>query len=297
MTVTASMVKELRERTGAGMMECKKALEEAKGDFEEAIVQMRKRGQAKAAKRAGKIAAEGAIVAVVSSDRKKAVILEVNSETDFVARDSNFKDFTQRVTQRALAENVQNVETLLSLPYQSGSNVTIEQARQELMTKIGENIQLRRMQQVSAVNNGTVGVYSHGDRIGVLVAINQDNADLLKDIAMHIAASSPRAIESSEIPKDVIERERDIYTAQAKETGKPDDIIEKMVAGRIAKFLKESCLVGQPFVKNPDQTVGNLLDAHQAKVTQFVRFEVGEGIEKETHDFAAEVQAQVQGSE
>ena len=295
MSITASMVKELRERTGAGMMECKKALQETNGDMEAAITAMRKGGQAKAAKRAGKIAAEGAIVIRSSDDNKKAYILEVNSETDFVARDTNFKEFSSLLAQRALDTDVSNAKILLEAAASDDNEQTLEQLRQELIVKIGENIQLRRVAHLES--NGMVGAYKHGDRIGVIVSLDADKPELAKDVAMHIAATNPQAVDADNVSKAVIEKEREIFSAQAKESGKPDNIIEKMITGRIAKFLKEVCLVDQPFVKNPDQTVGDLLKAENANVIGFVRFEVGEGIEKQTQDFAEEVKAQIQGSE
>jgi elongation factor Ts len=294
MSITASMVKELRERTGAGMMECKKALQETKGDMEEAITSMRKRGQAKAAKRAGKIAAEGVVVIQSSGDNKQASMIEVNCETDFVARDTNFKVFTSTLAKRCIETNAEDAQALLQTATVDGKDQTLEQMRQELIVKIGENVQLRRV--ASLASDGIVGVYNHGDRIGVIVSLDQASPELAKDVAMHIAATNPQAVDANSVPTELIEKEREIFSAQAKESGKPDNIIEKMVTGRIAKFLKEVCLIDQPFVKNPDQTVGDLLKAGKASVIEFVRFEVGEGIEKKTQDFAEEVKAQVQGS-
>jgi len=295
MSVTASMVKELRERTGAGMMDCKKALQEAQGDMEAAITAMRKSGQAKAAKRAGKIAAEGVIVIRMSSDSKKAFIMELNCETDFVARDTNFKEFATALALRGLDTEAADSQTLMESPVSDGKEQTLEQLRQELVVKIGENIQLRRV--ASITSSGIVGSYKHGDRIGVIIGLDRNDPELAKDIAMHIAAANPQAVDADSVPTDVIEKEREIFSAQAKETGKPDNIIEKMVTGRIAKFLKEICLVDQAFVKDPDQTVRDLLKAKNTNVTGFVRFEVGEGIEKKTQDFAEEVEVQVRGSE
>jgi len=291
MTITASMVKELRERTGAGMMECKKALVAADGNMEAAITAMRKSGQAKAAKRAGRIAAEGVILVAHSDDNKMACMIEVNCETDFVARDDNFRAFTQQVVQRGLATHSASAEALLSVPIQDGSSKTIEEQRAELVAKIGENVQLRRVACIQS--GGIVGTYSHSNRIGVIVALDKDLPDLAKDIAMHIAAMNPQAIDSDSVSEELIEKERDIFSSQAKESGKPDNIIAKMVEGRIAKFLKEICLVDQAFVKDPDQTIAQLLKADNAKVTEFIRYEVGEGIEKEVVDFAGEVQAQL----
>ena len=295
MSITASMVKELRERTGAGMMECKKALQETNGDIEAAITAMRKSGQAKAAKRAGKIAAEGGIVIRSSDDNKKSYMIEVNSETDFVARDTNFKEFTNLLAQRAIETGASDVQTLLDASASDGNEQTLEQLRQELIVKIGENIQVRRVAHLES--KGIVGAYKHGDRIGVIISLDADKPELAKNIAMHIAATNPQAVDADKVSKDVIEKEREIFSAQAKESGKPDNIIEKMITGRVAKFLKEVCLVDQSFVKNPDQTVGALLKAEGVNVLGFVRFEVGEGIEKQTQDFAQEVKAQIQGSE
>jgi len=292
MAITASMVKELRERTGAGMMECKKALQAANGDMETAITEMRKRGQAKAAKRATKVAAEGAVLIEISDDKKTGSMIEVNCETDFVARDENFTGFAKVLAQKALASKETEVDALMAQTNDAGE--TFEHARQELVTKIGENIKLRRI--ASLESTGIVGSYNHGARIGVLVAISKDNDALAKDVAMHIAASNPQAIDENGVDAELIAKEKEIFAAQAAESGKPADIIEKMVTGRIAKYLKEICLVSQPFVKNPDQTVGALLKESEAEVLAFVRFEVGEGIEKEEVDFAEEVKAQVQGS-
>jgi elongation factor Ts len=291
MTITASMVKELRERTGAGMMECKKALVASNGDLEAAITAMRKSGQAKAAKRAGRIAAEGAILIANRTDNKSAYMIEVNSETDFVVRDKNFKAFANLLVQRGLETSKANAADLMASPVSDGESVTLEQARTELVAKIGENVQLRRVATESST--GIVGTYMHGERIGVLVSLDKDLPDLAKDIAMHIAATNPLAIDDSGVPQDVIDKERDIFSAQAKASGKPDVIIEKMVTGRITKFLKEICLLEQNFVKDDAQSVGAMLKSSDAKVLSFVRFEVGEGIEKQTVDFAEEVQAQL----
>jgi elongation factor Ts len=291
-TITASMVKELRERSGAGMMECKKALEAANGDIEAAIDALRASGQAKAAKRASKIAAEGAIVMRLDDQQRKACILEVNCETDFVARSEHFLEFAQAVGAAALQSQAKTVEELLQLPLGSGSK-TVEQVRQELIAKIGENVQIRRLKQVQS--EGFIGSYLHGSRIGVLVALTRREPELARDLAMHIAATNPQAIDANHVSADLINREKEIFVAQSKESGKPDNIIEKMVSGRIAKFLKEICLVDQPFVKDPEKTVDALLKAHQTQVTDYVRFEVGEGIEKQTQDFAEEVKAQLKG--
>ncbi|OGT43705.1 MAG: translation elongation factor Ts [Gammaproteobacteria bacterium RIFCSPHIGHO2_12_FULL_40_19] len=283
--VTASMVKELRETTGAGMMECKKALVEANGDMQLAIDNMRKNGQAKAAKRAGKIAAEGVIVVATNADKTRACMIEVNCETDFVARDSSFKTFADMLAKVGLAANTSDVATLMSQTTQDG--ITCEAARESAVTKIGENIQARRMTTVTAT--GCVNYYLHGDRIGVLVVLDKHNVDLAKDIAMHVAATNPYAVDPSGLSQDLLAKEREIVTAQAQTSGKPANIIEKMVEGRLQKFVQEVCLVHQPFVKNPDQTIQQLLAG--TKVISFVRFEVGEGIEKVVTDLAAEVSA------
>lgn len=292
MTITASMVKELRERSGAGMMECKKALEATNGDIEAAIDALRAGGQAKAAKRAGKIAAEGTIVVRLDDQQRNACIIEINCETDFVSRSEQFLEFAQAVATRGLQASAKSVEELLQLPYGSGSQ-PIEQARETLIAKIGENVQVRRLKFIHS--DGFIGSYLHGSRIGVLVAINRHEPELARDIAMHIAATNPQAVNADQVPADLINREREIFITQSKESGKPDNIIEKMVSGRIAKFLKEICLIDQPFVKDPEQTVGALLKTRQAQVTDFVRFEVGEGIEKQTQDFAEEVRSQLKG--
>jgi len=295
MTITASMVKELRERTGVGMMECKKALVESQGDMEAAITAMRKSGQAKAAKRAGRVAAEGMVLVTASSDNKKAYMIEVNSETDFVARDKNFRDFASHLVQRGLETESESVQSLLNLSYSVENAKRMEEVRTELVTQVGENIQLRRVACLES-KAGTVGLYCHGDRIGVLVAIDKADPQLAKEIALHIAAMNPQAIDAERVSEKIVEKEKDIVLAQAKKSGKPDSIIEKMVAGRIKKFLKEICLIDQAFIKDPDQTVGQLLQAADTRVLDFVRFEVGEGIEKEVVDFSEEVHAQIKES-
>jgi elongation factor Ts len=291
-TITANMVKELRERSGAGMMDCKKALNETNGDIEAALDALRAGGQAKAAKRAGKIAAEGAIVIRLDDQQKNACIIEVNCETDFVARSEQFLEFAQKVAARGLQGGVKTVEELLQLPMADGAQ-TIEQVRQALIAKIGENVQVRRLKQMHS--DGFIGSYLHGTRIGVLVALTRHEPELARDLAMHIAATNPQALDSEHVSADLIAREREIFVTQSKESGKPDNIIEKMVSGRIAKFLKEICLVDQPFVKDPEKIVGALLKERQAQITDFVRYEVGEGIEKQTQDFAEEVKAQLKG--
>jgi len=290
MAITASMVKELRERTGAGMMECKKALVESNGDIEVAIEEMRKSGQAKAAKKAGRTAAEGVILVNTSADGKNAVIVEVNCETDFVAKDENFLSFANAVAERALGGGAADVAELMSQPLHEGEDTTIEQAREALVSKIGENMAVRRFERVTTA--GIISSYLHGDRIGVMVDLEGGDDELGRDIAMHIAASRPVCVSEEQVPADLLEKEREIFTAQAKDSGKPDNIIEKMIDGRIRKYLAEITLVGQPFVKDPDTTVGKLLGAKGAKVNGFIRFEVGEGIEKKVENFADEVAAQ-----
>ncbi|MDX1694772.1 MAG: translation elongation factor Ts, partial [Ketobacteraceae bacterium] len=255
MAVTAALVKELRERTGLGMMECKKALVETDGDLELAIENLRKSGQAKAAKKAGRTAADGAVVAKVSDDGKTGVIVEINSETDFVARDDNFKGFADKVAQLVLDTKETDVEKLREASVEGG---TLEEVRTALIQKIGENIQVRRAAVVESAD-GVVGAYIHGGKIGVLVALQGGDEELGKDVAMHVAASNPQVVNPDEVPEETIAKEKEIYTAQAKESGKPDDIIEKMVTGRVNKFLKEVSLVEQPFVKDPDTTVGKLV--------------------------------------
>ncbi len=293
MAITAALVKELRERTGAGMMECKKALVETDGDIELAIENMRKSGQAKAAKKAGRIAAEGVIVIQPSEDGKKVAMAEVNCETDFVAKDDNFLSFANAVVERVLNSDVADVEALSALPLHEGEETTVEEARQALVSKIGENMSVRRF--VRMETDGNISSYRHGVRIGVLVDMDADDAELGRDLAMHIAASNPVCVEEQDVPADLLAKEREIIEAQAKDSGKPDNIIEKMVDGRIRKYLSEVTLTGQPFVKDPDTKVGKLLDQKGAKVNRFERFEVGEGIEKKQENFADEVMAQVRG--
>ena len=290
MTITASMVKELRERTGAGMMECKKALVETGGDLDAAAEELRKSGQAKADKKAGRVAADGRVV--VKSTGGQAVIAEINSETDFVAKDENFIGFAEAVAASALAAGVTDVAKLAAQSIATGS--TVEAARTELVTKVGENISVRRVAILKG--DGPIGHYTHGARIGAVVVLEGGDEALARDIAMHVAAINPLCIDEKGVPADTLERERRIFTEQAEASGKPPEIIEKMVTGRIAKFLKEMTLVGQPFVKDPDVTVAKLLKDAGAKVDSFVRFEVGEGIEKKEDNFVEEVMAQVKGT-
>ena len=287
MSVTASMVKELRERTGAGMMECKKALVETAGDLDAAVEELRKSGQAQADKKSGRVAADGRIV--VKHNGSKAVIAEINSETDFVAKDENFIAFTEAVAAAALASDTTDVAALATQLIVDGRSV--EEARTELITKVGENISVRR---ISIVDNaGPTGSYTHGGRIGAVVTLEGGDVELAHDIAMHVAAINPVCIDESGVPAESLERERRIFSEQAQASGKPPEIIEKMITGRVAKFLREITLVGQPFIKDSDLTVGKLLDAAGARVTSFVRYEVGEGIEKKGENFADEVMQQI----
>lgn len=294
MSISASLVKELRDRTSAGMMECKRALEETNGDLEKAVDTLRAKGQAKADKRSSKVAAEGVIVTASAADDKFAVMLEINCETDFVARDENFKNFTDTAAKLAQEAKINDVEQLLAMKLADGVK-TLEDMRQELVAKIGENIQIRRINVTAS--DKIVGSYVHSQRIGVLVAMDgAASSELARDIAMHIAASKPLVIKPEDVPADLIEREKEIYSVQAAESGKPTDIVEKMVVGRMKKFLDEVSLLGQPYVKDPAITVGKLLQQTNANVTNFIRYEVGEGIDKAQTDFAAEVMAQVKGS-
>ena len=293
MQITAATVKELRERTGAGMMDCKKALEEAQGDIEAAIENMRKSGIAKAAKKSGRIAAEGQII--LRQQGGKAVIVEINCETDFVAKDENFARFANAVADTILTAAPATIEALNTMPLAGGSaGQTVEAARTELVAKIGENISIRRF--VLQNNKGIAGLYLHGVRIGVLVDMSGGSEELARDVAMRIAASKPVCINADEVPQQLLDQEKAVFVSQAQESGKPAEIIEKMVSGRISKFLKEITLLGQPFVKDPDTTVEKLLKASNAVVNSFVRYEVGEGIEKKTDNFVEEVMAQAKGA-
>jgi len=293
MAITASQVKELRERTGAGMMDCKKALTEANGDIEAAIKAMRKAGMAKAAKKSGRVAAEGIIIIKSDDNQKLAVILEINCETDFVGRDENLVLFANTIAENALKKKINGLDALMESPYDEGKGETVEQARHALVSKVGENIKVRRVRLINT--DGSIAAYLHGIRIGVLVELDKENQELGKDIAMHIAASNPQAVNSDDVGEELINKEREIFSAQALASGKPPEIVEKMVEGRIKKFLGEVSLYGQPFVKDPSKTVSQLLKEHDNTVRSFVRFEVGEGIEKEESDFAREVMAQAQG--
>ena len=283
--MSAAQVKELRERTGLGLLECKKALAEASGDIEAAIETLRKSSGMKAAKKAGRTAAEGIVAIQSASDGSLAAMVEVNSETDFVARDENFLNFVQTVVGTAFEQRNNDI-TLLA-----GGD--IEEARQALVQKIGENISVRRVV-VHEASAGVVGGYVHGNnRIAVVVSLKGGNAELAKDVAMHVAAVNPQVVSPDQMAEEVVAKEREIYAAQAQESGKPAEIVEKMIDGRIRKFLSENSLTEQAFVKDPDTTVGKLVSAAGAEIIGFSRFEVGEGIEVEKVDFAAEVAAQL----
>lgn len=285
--ISASLVKELRERTGLGMMECKKALAEAEGDIDAAIEELRKNSGMKAAKKAGRTAAEGVIAVRVADDGSFGVVVEVNSETDFAARDEGFLGFVGQVADKAFADRQTDVAALM--------DSELSTSREGLVQKIGENIGVRRIETLNS-EDGVVGSYVHSNnRIGVLVSLKGGDAELAKDIAMHIAAVNPQVVRGEDMPADILEKEKEIIKAQPDMEGKPAEIVEKMMVGRINKFLKENSLVEQPFVKNPDVTVGGLAKEASADVVAFIRYEVGEGIEKEEVDFAAEVAAQLNG--
>ena len=286
MAITAAQVKELRERTGAGMMDCKKALQEVDGDMEAAIELMRKSGQAKAAKKAGRVAAEGVIL--VKSEGNQATLVELNCETDFVARDDSFLAFGEKVINAAFASKENDVEQLKATDI---GGETVEKTREDLVAKIGENMNVRRVKTIE--EGDTVATYTHGARIGVAVALNGGDEDLARDLCMHVAASSPQFVKPEDVDAEVVEKERAIQVDIAMQSGKTKEIAEKMVEGRMRKFTGEISLTGQPFVKDPSMTVGELLKQAGADVVTFVRFEVGEGIERKEEDFASEVQAQV----
>ena len=285
--MSAALVKELRERTGLGLLECKKALAAAGGDVDLAIEELRKSSGMKAAKKAGRTAADGVVRTRISEDGSYGVVVEINSETDFVARDENFLAFVNKVVDAAFTGKQTDVAALMA--------GELESDRESLVQKIGENIGVRRIELVSAAA-GVVGAYVHGNnRIAVLVELKGGDQDLAKDVAMHVAAVNPQVVSPDDMPEEVLVKEKEIFTAQAQDSGKPPEIIEKMIGGRIKKFLAENSLVEQAFVKDPDQTVGQLVAAAGAEVASFVRFEVGEGIEVEKVDFAEEVAAQLRG--
>jgi len=293
MAITASLVKELRELTGAGMMDCKKALVETNGDSEAAAELLRKKGQASAAKKAGRIAAEGCVKIAADDSGATIAMVEVNSETDFVAKDDNFLAFADAVAELALSEQTQDIAALSAASLPSGQ--TLEEARNSLIAKIGENVSVRRIAIIKA--QGQVAQYVHGARIGSIVDLVGGDADLGRDVAMHVAAAAPVAVSDADVPAEQLEKEKNFLTEQALAEGKPPEIVEKMITGRMRKYLAEITLVGKAFVKDPDVTVGKLLDKSKASVASFVRFEVGEGIEKKEEDFAAEVEAQVRASQ
>jgi elongation factor Ts len=283
--MSAALVKELRERTGLGLLECKKALASVGGDVELAIEELRKSSGMKAAKKAGRTAADGVVAARVADDNSFGVLVEVNSETDFVARDENFLGFVGKVVDAAYTTKQADVAALMA--------GELESTREALVQKIGENIGVRRIELMDA-ESGVVGAYVHSNnRIAVLVKLKGGDQDLAKDVAMHIAAVNPQVVSSEDMPEELVAKEKEIFMAQAQDSGKPAEIIEKMIGGRIKKFLAENSLVEQAFVKDPDITVGKLVANAGAQVIAFVRFEVGEGIEVEKVDFAEEVAAQV----
>tara|TARA_B100001142_G_scaffold59173_2_gene58036 strand:- start:1116 stop:2009 length:894 start_codon:yes stop_codon:yes gene_type:complete len=289
-TITASMVKELRERTGLGMMDCKKALTKADGDMEKAIEDLRKASGLKAAKKASRVAAEGVVMTKIAEDGNYGVVVEINSETDFVARDENFLSFAKQCLEMAYSNSEADVNALLE--------AGIENTRQALVQKIGENINLRRVERLrfDDANQGIIESYVHSNnRIAVLISLKGGDEALARDISMHVAAVNPMVVRAEEVPEDVLAKESEIYSSQARESGKPEEIVEKMISGRLRKFVAEVSLLEQDFVKDPDTKVGALLKEAGADIVQFIRYEVGEGIEKEEEDFAAEVAAQLNG--
>ena len=286
--ITTSLVKELRERTGLGMMDCKKALQAADGDIEKAIEDLRKESGLKAAKKAGRTAAEGLVMTKIAEDGSYGVMVEVNSETDFAARNEQFVDFANTVLETVFSKKQADIDALLA--------AGLEQERQTMVQEIGENITVRRA--ILVEGEGATGAYVHSNnKIAVLVALKGGSEELAKDVAMHVAAVNPLVVNAEDVPADVLSKESEIYSAQAAESGKPADIVEKMVSGRLRKFVEEVSLLEQAFVKDPDTKVGKLVKDAGAEVLSFVRFEVGEGIEKKEEDFAAEVAAQLKGSE
>lgn len=292
MTISASLVKELRERTGVSMMDCKKALVATNGDIEAAIEHMRKNGMAKAAKKADRTAAEGIIMVKASDDGKKAIIVEINSETDFVARDENFTSFANKVAAAALEHGSNDVASLME---QMVDGASLTEHCQQLIAKIGEKIDVRRVQMVTTTDS-TIGHYTHGGRIGVVTVVQGGDAELAKDLSMHIAAMRPTVVTPDQVSADLVAKEKEIFTEQALKSGKPAEIVEKMIGGRINKFLDEVSLTGQMFVKDPSVKIANLLKQKNASVDSFVCYEVGEGIEKKVENFRDEVMAQVKGN-
>ncbi len=292
MAITAKLVKELRDRTGAAMMECKKALVATDGNVDAAVDEMRKSGMANAEKKGSRIAADGCVAISVAEDSKSAIMLEVNSETDFVAKGDDFKGFVNTLLDTISSESPTDVAALSAVTVGA---YTVEELRQALVAKIGENIKIRRFENISS-NGGVIASYSHGGRIGVLAEVEGSETGLAKDVAMHVAASRPTCVSQDQVDPAILEKEKSILVAQAKDSGKPDNIIEKMVEGRMRKFLADITLDGQPFVKDPDQTVAKYLASKGSKATMFIRYEVGEGIEKKVENFADEVAAQAAGA-
>jgi elongation factor Ts len=292
MAITAALVKDLRERTGAGMMDCKKALNETNGDMEAAIDLMRASGAAKAAKKSGRVAAEGLVKVNISDDKKTATILEVNSETDFVTKGDDFIEFVNTLGALALKTTPKNIDDFLTQTLDNGDS--LEKAREDIVAKVGENVSIRRVETIT-IDSGVIGAYKHGERIAVVSVLEGGDEALAKDIAMHVAATRPECVSEEQLDPELLEREKAIFVEQARESGKPDNIIEKMIGGRMKKFVNEVTLYGQAFVKDPDTTVGALAKANNAEVISFVRYEVGEGIEKKEENFADEVAAQMKG--
>ncbi|MCH9745868.1 MAG: translation elongation factor Ts [Proteobacteria bacterium] len=292
MAITAALVKDLRERTGAGMMDCKKALNETNGDMEAAIDLMRASGAAKAAKKSGRVAAEGLVKVNISDDKKTATILEVNSETDFVTKGDDFIEFVNTLGALALKTTPKNIDDFLTQTLDNGNS--LEKAREDIVAKVGENVSIRRVETIT-IDSGVIGTYKHGERIAVVSVLEGGDEALAKDIAMHVAATRPECVSEEQLDPELLEREKAIFVEQARESGKPDNIIEKMIGGRMKKFVNEVTLYGQAFVKDPDTTVGALAKANNAEVISFVRYEVGEGIEKKEENFADEVAAQMKG--
>jgi len=286
--ITAQMVKELRDRTGAGMMECKKALVESEGNMDKAIETMRKAGQAKADKKSSRIAAEGVVTLVMKDGY--ANMIEINCETDFVAKDENFLEFVKVISDASIVSYKENLEDFINSKNASGK--TIEETRLELVSKVGENVKIRRIKSIDG-KDSYLGHYMHGSKIGVVVTLEKENDELAKDICMHVAAMKPSALNANDISKNDLEKEREIYMAQAKESGKPENIIQKMVDGKIKKYISEVTLVDQTFVKDNDITISELLKKNDNNVLSFHRMEVGEGIEKKDENFADEVMAQI----
>jgi len=292
MAITAALVKDLRERTGAGMMDCKKALNETNGDMEAAIDLMRASGAAKAAKKSGRVAAEGLVKVNISDDKKTATILEVNSETDFVTKGDDFIEFVNTLGALALKTTPKNIDDFLTQTLDNGDS--LEKAREDIVAKVGENVSIRRVETIT-IDSGVIGTYKHGERIAVVSVLEGGDEALAKDIAMHVAATRPECVSEEQLDPELLEREKAIFVEQARESGKPDNIIEKMIGGRMKKFVNEVTLYGQAFVKDPDTTVGALAKANNAEVISFARYEVGEGIEKKEENFADEVAAQMKG--